>query len=272
MRLGISTAAFYGPLETEDAAGYIATLPLDCAEVFLQTFSEYDSAFAQDVRARLGSMPVFGVHPLGTYFENGMFSQSARQRRDAMDIFCRVLDAGATLGAAFYVYHGRYNPREDLLAWDAQRNADVLGPMCEEAAKRGMLVAWENVSWCQLTDESRIAQAVAMLPQVRFTLDIKQAMRTGCDPFSLAKTMGDRLVNVHVCDWDAAGNLCLPGEGCFDFKAFLDMLHGMGYAGPVILEPYASLIQNERALGRSIAFLRERIPPKNSPKCLQMGF
>ena len=33
MRLGLSTAAYYGRLETEDAALAIARLPVDCAEV-----------------------------------------------------------------------------------------------------------------------------------------------------------------------------------------------------------------------------------------------
>ena len=259
MRLGLSTAAFYGRWETEEAASYIGTLPLDCAEVFLQTVSEWEPAFALDVRARLGGVACTSVHPLGTDFECGMFSRSARKRRDTMDMFRRVLDAGATLGAGMYVYHGRFNPREGLLSWNAQMNADVVGPMCEEAALRGMAIAWENVSWCQLTDEARVTEARRLLPQVRFTLDIKQALRAGRDPLKLARAMGDRLVNVHVCDRDAGGKLCLPGEGAFDFDALFALLGEMRYDGPVILEPYLQLIKNDDALERSIAFLRAGI-------------
>ena len=257
MILGMSTAAFYGRWETEEAAEQIARLPLDCAEVFLQTFSEYEVSFAREVRARLGGMPCTSVHPMGSRFEIGMFSRSARQRSDTMDMFRSVLDAGAALGARTYVYHGRYNPREGTLAWNAQANVDALGPMIEEAAARGMTVGWENVSWCQLRDAQCVREARALLPQARFTLDIKQAMRSGEEPIRLARAMGEALVNVHVCDWDAAGKLCLPGEGTFDFAGLFSLLDEMGYGGPVILEPYLGLISGEEALLRSIAFLRE---------------
>lgn len=271
MKLGMSTASFYGRWETEEAAGYLHALPLDCAEVFLQTFCEYDRAFAREVRARLGGLACTSVHPLGTQFENGMFSRSARQRRDAMDLFRRVLDAGAELGAKAYVYHGRYNPREGAHPWDARMNADILAPMCEEAAARGMRVAWENVSWCQLTDEARVGEARAMLPQARFTLDIKQAKRAGRDPLALAQAMGDRLVNVHICDWDEGGALCLPGEGVFDFDGLFSLLAAEGYDGPVILEPYLKLIQSEEALLRAVAFLRRAMQKaRNAAKKLSV--
>ena len=256
MQLGMSTAAFYGRWETEEAASFIAGLGVDCAEVFLQTASEYTRAFARDVRARLGGIRCTSVHPQSVDFEYGMFSRSARRRRDIMELFCRVLDAGAELGAGVYVYHGRFNPRDGKLAWNAQMNADVLGPMCEEAALRDMVVAWENVSWCQLCDEERVMQARELVPQARYTLDIKQAMRAGRDPLALAKAMGDRLINVHVCDWDEQGKLCLPGEGAFDFAGFFALLRSLGYGGPVILEPYLELIASDEALARSLARLR----------------
>ena len=44
MRLGLTTAAFYGRLETEEAAARLRALDVDCAEVFLQTPSEYSAA------------------------------------------------------------------------------------------------------------------------------------------------------------------------------------------------------------------------------------
>ena len=102
MQLGISTAAFYGRLETEEAAGYISSLPLDCAEAFLQTRSEYEPAFAQMMRERFGPLRCTSVHPMGLHFETSMTSASPRQRADAFDMFRRVLDAGQALGAHTY--------------------------------------------------------------------------------------------------------------------------------------------------------------------------
>ena len=264
MLLGLSTAAFYGRWETEEAAGEISRLPLDCAEVFLQAPSEYTRAFARMTRERLCGVACTSVHPLGTQFESQMFSRSPRQRRDAFDVFRRVLDAGEELGARVYVHHGRYTPQLAPLPWNLQANLDVLGLMSEEAAQRGMVVGWENVYWCQLTTPQRALEAAGACGHVAFTLDIKQAMRAGCDPLAFVEAMGGRLCNVHVCDWDASGRLCLPGEGVFDFDALFSALSAAGYEGPVIAEPYLALITSGEALMRSIAFLRERMAAARS--------
>lgn len=256
MQLGVSTAAFYGRMETEEAAEYLSGLPLDCAEAFLQTQSEYASGFTRIMLERLGSLRVTSVHPMGIHFETQMTSASPRQRADAFDMFRRVLDAGHALGARTYVYHGICSARLSPVPWNLQRNLDALGPMCEEAAQRGMVIGWENVFWCQLATPERVLEAAAAFEPVRFTLDIKQAMHAGCDAFDFVRAMGGRISNVHVCDWHDAKHLCLPGEGCFDFPALMRALREVGYAGPIIIEPYLSLISSEDALLQSIAYLR----------------
>ncbi len=45
MKIGLSSAAYYGQLETDEAAAHIAELPLDTCEVFLETPSEYTTDF-----------------------------------------------------------------------------------------------------------------------------------------------------------------------------------------------------------------------------------
>jgi len=255
LQLGLSTAAFYGRYETEDAAARIAQLPLDCAEVFLQSESENTVEFAQLVKRNLSGISCTSMHPLGGH-ENYMAGRPARQVRDAFDQFRRLLDAAQALGAEIYVYHGRNTPLLKPVPWNLQWNIDAVAPMCEETAKRGMVIAWENVCWCQLTEPVRVLEAKAALPQVRFTLDIKQAMRAGCDPIAFVHAMGSQLCNVHVCDWAEDGQLCLPGEGVFDFGALMAALRQVGYSGPVIMEPYLGLIKSDDALERSIAFMR----------------
>ena len=255
MQLGMSTAAFYGKWETEEAAAQIAKLPLDCAEVFLQSDSENTVEFAQLVKENLGDLPCTSVHPLGGY-ENYMAGRPARQVRDAFEHFKTVLDAGEALGAKTFVYHGRNTPLLSPLEWNLTWNIEALTPMCDLARERSMVIGWENVCWCQLTTPQRVLEAKAALPQVRFTLDIKQAMRAGCDPIDYVHAMGDQLCNVHVCDWQEDGKLCLPGEGIFDFEALIKALRDVGYEGPIIMEPYQALIKSEEALLRSIAFMR----------------
>ena len=259
MQLGLSTAAFYGRWETEDAAKRIAGLGMDCAEVFLQTASEYDLSFAAQVRKNLGDAHCVSMHPSGIQFENQMFGKSPRQRQDAFDLFRRTLDAAHMLGAKYYIYHGRSTAQLSPLPFHLQANVDMVGEMGEEAAQRGITIAWENVFWCQLTTCERIEQVKKVLSDVSFTLDIKQAMRAGEDPIRMAQTMGTNLKHFHVCDWDNQGKLCLPGEGGFDFGAFFTELRDMGYRGAVILEPYLALIKSDEALDVSISYLRKAL-------------
>ena len=263
MRLGLSTSAFYGRWETEESALAISRMGLDCAEVFLQTRSEYTREFARCVLGNLGGVPCTSVHPLGTAFENALISRSARQRRDARDVLCSVLDASSELGSAMYVHHGRHTPRCEVLPWKMSANAEMIGIIAEEAKARGMFVAWENVAWCQLTAPERVLEAKEALPDVRFTLDIKQAMKSGYDPLQFAVAMGDRLANVHICDWNEEGKLCLPGEGCFDFNAFIAALREAGYDGPIIIEPYLALIGSDEALMQSISYMKNIIKGVN---------
>ena len=258
MQLGLSTAAFYGRWETEEAAAAISKLPVDCAEVFLQSDSEISPKFAALVRRNLGDVACTSVHPLGGY-ENYMAGRPARQVRDAFAHFEKVLEAGKGLGAKTFVYHGRHTPLLSPLPWNLKWNIEAIAPMCEMAEKRSMVIGWENVSWCQLTTPDRICEAKAALPQVRFTLDIKQAMRAGCDPMEYVRAMGDQLCNVHVCDWHEDGKLCLPGEGIFDFAALMAALKEIDYNGPVIMEPYLRMIDSDEALLRSIAFMRDKM-------------
>ena len=121
-----------------------------------------------------------------------------------------------------------------------------------KAAQQGIRIAWENVSWCQLTTPERVIEMKKWLPDIGFTLDIKQAMRVGRDPAEFISVMGRLLVNVHICDWHENGALCLPGEGNFDFEAFMLALKREEYDGPVIIEPYLALIQSDEKLSQSM--------------------
>ena len=81
-------------------------------------------------------------------------------------------------------------------------------------------------------------------------------MRSGRDPIDFVDAMGDQLAIVHVCDCDENGRLCLPGEGTFDFTAFIRALRRANYAGAVIVEPYLALVKSDEALEKSIRTLK----------------
>lgn len=256
MRLGMSTAAYYGRLETDEAAALCAAMELDCCEVFLETHSEYNEGFGDTVRTALRGLPAHSVHPKGTQFEGDLFGKSPRQRRDALRTWEGVLAAAKAMGAKVYVYHGptdfsRRGQGPNLVAQQG-----VLVELCAMAAQQGICIGWENVVWAGLNTQEHVARIRDALPDMRFVLDIKQAMRCEVDALALLEVMGDRLVNVHLCDWDADGALCLPGKGIFDFDSFFCALRRQRYEGPVILEPYPHLFENQEEIETSLAYLR----------------
>ena len=256
MKLGLSTAAYYGRYETEEAGALMASMPLDCCEVFLECGSEYSAAFGAEVKAALGGLPAHSVHPKGTQFEDGLFGRSARQRAEALRTFEGVLAAGHMLGASAYVFHGLQDLFRRGAGPNLQAHAGMVRELCARADRYGMRLAWENVWWCQMSKPAHVAMVRDALPEVGFVLDVKQALHLGIDPLHFLPAMGDRLLNVHVCDMDAAGALCLPGRGAFDFAAFFRALRDHGYGGPVILEPYAHLFERQSEIEAALAVLR----------------
>ena len=257
MRLGLTSAAFYGRLETEDAAAKLREFPIDTCEIFLETGSEYSLEFGRITREKLGSLPCRAVHAKGTQFESDLFGASKRQRQDAFQTLKGVLDCGLALGAGVYVFHGLPDIRGGLRPNSIPRLMETVEHIAALAGERNIRLAWENVSWCVLKCPEDAAFLKEACPGLSFVLDIKQAIRAGADPFAFLPVMGERLIHIHVMDYDPSGRLCLPGQGVFDFIRLRRELDAMEYQGDVILEPYASHTVDEQALQKSICYLRD---------------
>lgn len=255
MRLGLSSAAFYGRMETEDQAAYLTSFPVGCCEVFLQTPSEYTADFGALVRSRLGDIPCVSVHPKGTQFEWDLFGRSGRQVEDAFSTFTGVCQAGQALGARYYVLHGPAGVSVPLEPGRIHCLQETMARMQGIAAAHGMEVLWENVSWCAIRRPEDVAAVKELLPRQRFVLDVKQAFRAGQDPVAMLRAMGESVAHVHVLDHTADGELFLPGEGVVDWQGIAAQLREIGYEGAVILEPYERQARDEAALRRSLAYL-----------------
>jgi sugar phosphate isomerase/epimerase len=257
MRLGLTSAAFYGRLETEDAAKKLWEFPVDTCEIFLETGSEYNREFGMLTREKLGSLHCRAVHAKGTQFESDLFGASKRQRQDAFQTLKGVLDCGQALGASVYVFHGLPDIRGGLRPKSIPRLYETVEHIVKLTGERNIRLAWENVAWCTLKRPEDAAYLKEACPQLFFVLDIKQAVRAAVDPFAFLPVMGDSLIHVHVLDFDPLGRLCLPGQGTFDFLRLRRELDAMDYQGDVILEPYAAQTEDEKALHTSICYLRK---------------
>jgi len=255
MRIGISTAAYYGRLETEDAAQRVASLGVPCCEVFLETYSEYSEGFGALVRKRLGAVEAVSIHAKTQHFETDIMGQSARQRADAFEMLERFYAAGKALGARLYVYHGPANMRGKAPRFSSWQEG--IARAMDLGRAYGIELCFETVSWCWLNSPERVAEFLALWPDMRFVLDVKQVLELGQEPTLYVDTMGDRLSHVHILDYDANGRHVLPGRGVHDFRDLARALRGAGYRGDIILEPYAHVVTSDQALTDSIHWLRD---------------
>ena len=261
VQIGMSTASYFNRMPIEDTVGDIGAHGVPLCELFLNTFSEYEPAFVDRLADRLARAGVtaYSVHPMSTQFEPQLFSLHPRQRADALRIYERVLQAAGRLGARCYVMHGAATLGGAAKNLEMERLAPIFSELNDMAAGYGVTLALENVSWCVFASPAfgrELRERTG--DRLHFTLDVKQAVRSGHAPAAYLDAVGDRLVNVHLCDYAARADggyvWRMPGQGACDFAALAQALRAHGYAGPAFVEVYSDMYRELDALFESRAF------------------
>ncbi|MBQ2713241.1 MAG: sugar phosphate isomerase/epimerase [Clostridia bacterium] len=257
MKLGISTASYFGKLLTEDSFAPIRELGLDVCEVFLTTFSELSPSFCALIKERMQGVRAHSIHTLNTQFEPQLFNLAERTRKDAEVFFRAALQTARDIGATHYTFHGptRLKKRDDNF------NYAVLGArmqeLCDIAAEYGVTMCYENVFWAYYSFPGYFSSLKQYVPSLGACLDIKQAMRSKKPYEKYIEDMAGSIKTVHLCDYRADGSVCLPGEGVFDFSELFQRLNDAGFNGVAMLETYAEENQTQEDLLRSLDYLRK---------------
>jgi sugar phosphate isomerase/epimerase len=238
MYLGISTATYFSKLFTEDSFEEIKKLDIKICEVFLATFFEYQPSFCDTLIQKSKGIRIYSVHALTSQFEPELFNESPRTRKDAENIFDMVLNTAQRLCAKYYTFHGPARLKKKVYEFDYEKLGKRFCELAAMAAAKNVEIAYENVHWSFFNCPEYLLNLKPYCPKIKSVLDIKQAMQNKIDWESLLKAMGNSLVNVHICDYDENGKLCMPGRGIFDFKKFFYKLEDTGYDGPIIIELY----------------------------------
>lgn len=204
---------------------------------------------------------------MSTQFEPQLFSIHHRQREDAWRIFEQVLASARILGARCYVMHGPSSLGGIAKNMELSRLGPIAQELCVLAASYGVTLAWENVSYCLFNRPDfgpRLLDATRA-DDLRFTLDIKQAARSGFSPHAFIDAVGERFINLHLCDYqrlpDGRSAPRMPGMGECDFGALRDALLERGYSGPAFLEVYSDMYRDEAALFEGLQFIKRCFSP-----------
>ena len=249
MDVGISTASIFNKAMVEDIPAMLSPMGCQRIEVFLNTFSEYRPEFVRLLRSRIDDvgLEVYSVHPMSNQFEAQLFSIHPRQKADAFSVYRDALNAGRILGASHYVMHGSPHLGGTAKNLEFERIVPVFRELLDIAAEYGITLCLENVSWCFFHAPAFGAELRRRLGdgRLKFVLDIKQAVRSGEDPFAFVEAVGEDLENWHLCDYafDGAEKLSLkmPGKGQCDFRALGTAMVEKGYRGPAFVEVYSDM-------------------------------
>ena len=239
MELGISTAIFFPRLYTEDAFDVIKQCGCSLSEVFMNTYCEYEPEYTALFNERRGGVRVHSVHVLSNEFEPELFNRNPRVYNDASKLFHKVLAAGKSMGAKNYTFHGPPKLKKVPYNFDYGYLAECLNRLTNEAEAYGMNIAYENVHWCYFSEPAYFANLKDRCPNLKATLDIKQAILGGVHYGEFIDAMGDRIETVHICDIIDKNKTTLPGRGDIDFSDLFKRLKKAGYNGPVIMEVYS---------------------------------
>lgn len=241
MHIGISTASFY-PTLIEKGILHAAALGFGDVELFINSESEYRAPFRAQLKRQLADcgLHVVSVHPYTSATEGHLlFSDYPRRTCDALDQYERYFEAAGDLGARYFTFHGEsLRPRGLPPSRSAEHRFETYHALCARAARYGVTFTQENVSWCRSSDLDFLRGLYDNVPELRFTLDIKQAHRAGRDWSDYVERIGDRIVNLHLSDYDAETDCLLPGKGTVDFAALFTALWRHGYAGDALVEVY----------------------------------
>ena len=249
MNVGISTASIFNKAMVEDIPAMLSPMGCRTIEVFLNTFSEYRPDFVGLLRRRIddAGLSVYSVHPMSNQFEAQLFSIHPRQKADAFSVYREALNAGRMLGATHYVMHGSPHLGGTAKNLEMERITPVFRELLDVAAEYGITLCLENVSWCFFHAPAFGTELKERLGdhRLKFVLDVKQAVRSGEDPFAFVEAVGEDLENWHLCDYAFDGNgklsLKMPGKGQCDFMALGKAMVNKGYQGPAFVEVYSDM-------------------------------
>ncbi len=262
MRAGISTASLFLRMENEEAMSFLDGAGVECAEVFLTSYYQYDVEFGKRLAQRKGKVAVNSVHDLTAQFEPQLFSRHEGVRRDSYQMLDRVLGVAKQLGAPYYTFHGtsrvkkasRLPENDDFESM--RKHFQTLFSFCKE---RGVRLCLENVEWSTYNRPGVFTEIVKEVPELRGVLDIKQARISEYPYFAYLEEMGERLAYVHISDVTEKGKMCLPGQGCFDFDELIKRLIDVGFDGALLIEAYEKDYTELSELKAAYEYIREKI-------------
>ena len=195
-------------------------------------------------------LSIRSIHPFSALFE-GLYFFSGYPRRisDGLDLYRRFFAAGAELGAKYVVFHGeKLTPTFSRPLASDDEVMTSYTRLIQTAREEGLIFTQENVAYFRSQDPMFLRNLADCVPDIRFTFDLKQAMRANIPVDDVLAAMGERLVHIHINDFSQKTECALPFQGEVDLPALAHKLKEMHYQGDFILEVYRTNFTSDSEL------------------------
>lgn len=170
--------------------------------------------------------------------------------RGSIAYLAGLIKKGAAIGIDKFVIHPSGEPIPDGERAERMRiSRESLCTLAEIAKKEGAVIAVEDLPrTCLGNCSDEIAMLIKDHGDLRVCFDTNHLLFE--DPVNFIKSLGERIITVHVSDFDFVNERhWLPGEGKVDWNALIASLAAAGYKGPWLYEI---------GFGRPNTIIRER--------------
>ncbi len=183
--------------------------------------------------ARAHGLKIRSVHlPFAPFSYMDPASTDPGMRERFTRAACEIIKISAKRGAELLVVHPSAEPYdEDKRAEHLRHSIESMCLLNDAAKREGVKLAVENLPrTCICRDSAELEVMKNALPDVFFCFDSNHSLRD--DNTDIIKTMGDRIIALHISDYDFINERHLfPGEGLNDWNAIIRALEDVGYTG-----------------------------------------
>lgn len=190
--------------------------------------------------AKNTGIELWSLHlPFSPFCMNDISSPDPFVRKTTIDYHKVLIDRGAGLaGIKNMVIHPSGEPIEECDRAEHMKYAkESLAILSDHCAQYGARMLVENLPrTCLGRSVEDIKELLSADERVRCVFDTNHLLG-GRSYVDFAREIGDKIVSLHVSDYDGIDEKhWFPGEGIIDWAALMDALDEIGYAGPFLYE------------------------------------
>ena len=248
LKIGLSTGCFF-PQETSEAVRRAGETGAKYIEIFFNTQSELREEYLYKLKSIADSygLEIVSIHPYTSAIEGFLFfSMHDYKLQDSISMYESYFKACNILGCKYVVIHGCFTTYNFM---DMKRYCDNLNHLSRKAREYGVYISQENVYKFKCGYIDNIEEFMKYADNdIKFTFDIKQAVKSRQSIYKILELTKDRISHVHISDFTGRNHSLVPFTGTFNYDRFFKYIKENTTAEAALVELYSPVIKSDAQL------------------------